>query len=819
MNKTISALAKSRITYHKSRSILTGLAIALTTALLAGLVTSAIGIFDTNRQQALAEGNHHAVIRHLTAAQIEMLQNHLDVEALETSIQFATISYDHMDGYLTTDSTLKEGIYSRTGALMEGHFPETAEEICAPYAFFRRMDTEPVLGGKLTIPFRVGGEGLIQTREFTICGLVSERDLSGLNISDDRLSYSALVSEALVDQYLAPEERDYTAALRLSEEERFTEEQMEAAVRALCLNIDGDPDNISYNLKYLYTMLSASREMTMAVALIGLFVLFFSALVIYSIYYINVITDVQEIGKLKALGASAKQVKHLLYSESRNLCAVAIPAGLLLGYGIPAVLLPVIMNAIAEKSPFTAPIEHYHMFSLPALFIVTAAVLITVRISLSKPMRMAGKVSPIEAVRYQEHSGSADARKGRRNITLQGLCLANLARNRKRTIVTIVTMGLSCVLFMSLAATINSMNALDYARFAVPEGSFRLYLDCEWNDREYPENNFDTLQQQDLLGESLQKRIRYIDGVTDIGKSGYVLFDMDSSTPFFENHRKYSIAPFTREEVKDLQKHTTQGEIDYDDMLAENGAIWTTFSDWEDTGLSLDEPLALTIHDGDREIPLTVKVCAVVKESRHGYLILPEELWNELGLQADPTCELHISAEEAKYDEVKAALQEIAKENEHFTLYSLDEELQIGKLSVSIVKYPLYGILILVAVIGGMNLLNTMITSVVTRKREFGTLQALGLSDRQLGKMLSLEGAFFIVGTLLISVIVGNAFGYLIFLYAKKEQFIGISAYHYPVWETVFLAAMLICGQLFITAVINRRLRQESLIDRIRSGE
>lgn len=819
MNKTISDLAKSRILYNKSRSILTVLVIAMTSTLLMGLATSALGIFDINKQQALAEGNHHAVIRHLTAKQIDMLNNHLDVEALEASVQFATISFDHMEGYLTAGSTLKEGIYYGTGSLTEGHFPETADEICAPPAFFKRMNAAPVIGAKITVPFRVGGEGFIQTREFTICGLVSERDLTGLEIDDSRLAYSASVSEALVDEYLAPEQRDYTAALRLSGEDRFTEDQMEEAVRDLCLNIGGDPENISFHMKYLYTMLSAGREISAAVGLTGLLVLFFSSLVIYSIYYISVTTDVQEIGRLKALGASGKQIKRLLHSESRKLCAVAIPAGLLLGFGIPAVFLPVIVDAIAAKSPFTVPIEHCHMFSLPAFFGVAAAVLITVRLSLLKPVRLAGKISPVEAIRYQETSARAGERKGTMQISLLRLSLANLFRNRKRTLLTIMTMGLSCVLFMSLAGTLNSMNALDYARHNIPEGSFRLYLDCEWNDREYPENNFDALQQQNLFGEDFLNRILSIDGVTDIGKSGYVLFDMDSDVPFFENQRKYSIGPFSREEAEYLQEHTVQGEVDYDKMLAENSAIWTTFSDWEDTGLSLGEPVTVTIQDGPRRIPVEINVCAVIKDSRHGYLNIPEELWESLDLQFDPTCELHISVEESKYDEVKEALQKIADENEHFTLFSLDEELQIGNLSISIVKYPLYMILILVAVISCINLFNTMITSIVTRKREFGILQAVGLSDRQLIKMLSLEGLFFTAGTLLISVTAGNFFGYLVFLYAKKEQFLGISAYHYPIRETIGLAAILIFGQLFITAVMNRRLRRESLIDRIRDGE
>lgn len=818
-NNTISSLAKSRVTYHKSRSILTVIAITLTTTLLMGLVTSAIGIFDVNRQQALADGNHHAVISHLNAKQIEMLNNHLDVESLEVSTQFATISYDNMNGYLSSSSVLKEGIYHGIGNLTQGHLPEASDEICGPPAFFERMDTEPVIGNKIAIPFRVGGKGLIQMREFTICGLVSQKDLSGLDISDNRIVYSASVSDALVEEYLAKEELEYTAAIRLFGEENLSEDQMENKIKELCRNIDCRTDNITFNQQYLMTILTMSAEATVFVILTGLIILFFSALVIYSIYYISVITDVQEIGKLKALGASKKQVKHVLVSESMRLCAIAIPSGLLLGFGIPFILLPVILNALAKNSLMSYTIEEYHMFSLPALLGVTLAILVTVRLSLQKPLRMAGKISPIEAIRYQESSAGTGSRKGSLNVSLLQLSLANLSGNKKRTIVTIVTMGLSCVLFMSLAGTMNSMSALDQARYTIPEGSFRLKLDCEWNDKEYPENNFDTLQQQNLFGESFLQRIRDIDGVTDIGKNGYVLFSTDSSAPFFENHRKRDLAPISRDEAESLQKEITIGEIDYDKMLTENGVIFTGYLDWEEMGLSIGEPLTLTIHDGSREIPFTITVQAVAATGRHSYFILPEELWNTLDLQFDTTSDLYISIDQAKYDEVKTSLQEIVQENEHFSLYSLDEEMQLGALSVNMVKYPLYVILIMVAVIGCINLVNTMITSIVTRKKELGVLQAIGLDHRQLKKMLSGEGLFFTAGTLFISVTLGNLFGYLIFLYAKKRHLMGLSAYHYPIWETIGLAAMLIIGQLLITGMMNKRVHRESLIDRIRSGE
>lgn len=185
----ITSLAKSRIKYNKSRTILTAIAIMLTTMLLMGLGTSAVGLLDFNRQQASASSNVHAVLKNLTAEQVNRLKNHVDVESLKTSEIFATVEYGRMNGFLTYTQDIKSGIYHGIGTLIDGRYAEALNEICGPKAFFKRLDTEPVIGNTVTISFRPEGEGKIVTRDFVICGIVSEREVSNLDISDTRIAY------------------------------------------------------------------------------------------------------------------------------------------------------------------------------------------------------------------------------------------------------------------------------------------------------------------------------------------------------------------------------------------------------------------------------------------------------------------------------------------------------------------------------------------------------------------------------------------------------------------------------------------------------
>ena len=817
--KMINTLAVSRIKYNKSRTILTVISIMLTTVLLMGLGTSAVALVDINRQQAVFSGNTHARLLGLSEEQVMMLSSHMDVEALRIRNTFATVEYEKMNGILTFSKDLKEGIYQGIGNIIEGRAAESTDEIYGPSAFFERMGVEAKIGNKITISFRVNGEGFVQTREFTICGLMSQVDMSNVDISDSRIVYGAVISEALVDEYIDAKERIYDASIRVYGEDELSYDKMKEKIEAVAQNIGCDKTNIDLNGQYLYTMTDPGTEIASIVGAIAFIIIIFSGLVIYSIYYVSVITDVQEIGKLKAIGASDKQIRKLLLSEGLRVAVLAIPIGLLIGYFIPYFAFPIVIKRVLEVSVTAVPVGSLNMFSLPITLLVAAVVVITVVISLLKPMKMAAKVSPIEAIRYQESSSSAKIRKGNKSVNVFKLSAANLIRNKKRTLVTIITMGLSCVLFMTLAGVMSSMSSEDIARRNIDKGDFRLSLDYSVNDKEYPENNLDFLQQENIFNKEFVENIEKIDGVKSVERGHYLLVGSDFPSEVFKDGRRERITYMDREGAAEYQREVKKGEIDYDKMISENGVVLGGNFFMDEYGFKIGDIVELNVYDGSRQLSFTIKIMASVDEIDKGLFIIPKEIWDGLGLEFDTTTDLYISVDSAKYESVKESLEKIADTRSDFVLYSMDEELNLGKMSTAMVKYPMYLILIIIAVIGFMNLINTMITSIVTRKRELGILQAIGLSDRQLTKMLAGEGMVFTAGTLISSVTIGNLFGYQVFLWAKENHFMSLSRYHYPFAETVALALALILGQLFLTNFIGRSIRKQSLIDRIRNGE
>ena len=785
----MTSLAGKRIRYNKSRTLLTAVAVALTAMLLMALGTSVTGLLDFNRQQAAANSNVHATIQNLTGAQIEKLSNHADVESLETNEIFATIEYGKMNGFLTYSREIKDGIHYGTGEITEGKMPERPDEIASSSAFFERMGVEPEVGNTFPVSFRVQGKGEIQTREFTISGILSSRDLSELDISDSRLAYGGQISGALADEMIPEQDRMYNAVIRVTGEEELNYDEITQKINDLARDIGAGENDVSLNKEYLSTATDPGTETLQIAAAIALMIVIFSGMVIYSIYYVGVITDVQEIGKLKALGATKKQIRHMLQKEGMFVSVIAIPAGLLLGFLIPYLVLPAVMRKAAEVSMMPFEAENIHMFSLAVMLLVVAVVLFTVYLSLLKPSRMAGKISPVEAMKYQESSDGKKSRKGNISVSVSRLAKANLVRNRKRTAVTMITMGLSCVLFMSLAGILNSMSADDIADRQLEGADFRIELDYSVNDETYPENNLDVINQNNPFTGDLLQQIQSIKGMEEFRSIRAVPVSSDFPSDLFAEGR-IALSDVSREKTESWENDVKRGKLDYDSLIGERkeggavscGAVFTSDTFMDEYGFAIGDQVEFTVYDGGRQIPLTVTIQASVDDGGSAAFVIPEESYEALGLENNSITDLFISVKDDAYDSVKRELQNIADENSRFSLYSRDEELDIGAMSVNVIKYPMYAILLMIAVIGFMNLINTMIISIVTRKKELGMLQAIGLSDRQLTRMLAGEGLVFTAGTLAAALTLGNLLGYLIFLWGKESHFMSVTEYHYPVW-------------------------------------
>ena len=169
-------------------------------------------------------------------------------------------------------------------------------------------------------------------------------------------------------------------------------------------------------------------------------------------------------------------------------------------------------------------------------------------------------------------------------------------------------------------------------------------------------------------------------------------------------------------------------------------------------------------------------------------------------------------------------LENLAKTSVYLTTDSFEKHVETWETAVTVMTVLGYAFLLILGAVGVMNLINTMVNSIYTRRRELGIIQAIGMSEKQLVRMLQLEGLFYTAGTLLVALGIGSLAGYGIFLYAKAEyakaeNMMNITVYHYPGIQAAVLAVAVAALQMILTCAVSRNFRRMSLTDRIRYGE
>lgn len=279
--------------------------------------------------------------------------------------------------------------------------------------------------------------------------------------------------------------------------------------------------------------------------------------------------------------------------------------------------------------------------------------------------------------------------------------------------------------------------------------------------------------------------------------------------------RRTEVGGISENDLLSLNKSLKRGTLDYDELVHSNGIIFTWDILFEQYGFEIGDTIQLTLYDGNKKIPFTGTLMASTNSSDDTFLIADEVL-QQLITETNPASAIYITVQPEKFESAKAQIDTLQQENTRFMFKSYDEELGIAKQLIRTIQYTIYGLLIVIGIIGYISLINTMITSILVRKKELGILQAIGLSDKQLRQMIHREGLFFTFGTLALSLTIGNGLGYLLVRIIINTQILTISQYEYPITQTLVLIVAVVIGQIAITVFVNRYIHKQSLVERMR---
>lgn len=793
--KTTTKLAVGSLKTGKTISVLTGIAIFLTTALIT-IITFGCNAVIRHQKASAAEtyGEHFGTFSRVTPEQTERIRLHSKFYnvGLETYAGKGVCKGYDMSLYAMDRVTLMLSHFD----IESGCYPNAENEILSQRGFFQAYGYKnPKIGDTVKIPFRINGTGKIQKKSFTISGF-----LPSSRANDLSKKYSAYVSEAFLDACI-PDETNRLVFLnfQIRNEENLNSSQMEQEILNLAKELNISEKQVSLNRNYLLWQLDPATETIVPGICIVLIIMVVSTLVIYNIFNMAAIRKIREYGRLKAIGANQKQLKSIIRVEGFLLSAVSVPAGILLGSFLLKLWFGVYMKISVS------------VFSLPLTVLVAFLTLCTVALSMKKPVRLAAKTSPVEAIRY-EAGGRETMRKGKKDIRIVSLTLSNLSLHKKRTVTTILTMGLSCVLFIIIANITGNMSAEPQARENIEHGRFRIEIDAPLNDTSYPENNMNEVQKQAPFDKAFQNRLLEIPGVTEV-RSRKILPVYDKNT---KNYLTISIV--NEEDFAWLEKNAERGTVDYKETAETGGVIymWDYFFDDE---YKLGDLYQCEILDGDRRVPFQGPVLGTCSHSNDSEITMTEATFETLGIQEDMTSILFVDCDPDKEAEVKNELEQIVDSMDNISMQSFQNEVDLLNYQIIFIKSAAYSLLVILSLIGFMNMANTMITSIVTRKREFGILQAIGMTNRQFNGMLQLEGLVFTLGTVTISLTLGNLFGYFAFCICKEQGIVGLFEYHLPYPELIFFVITIILLQGILAFILSKNVKKESLVERIRYEE
>ncbi|HBH3326521.1 TPA: FtsX-like permease family protein [Clostridioides difficile] len=789
-------IAKSNLKQNKSKSIL-----IIITIILSTLMLSSIGIYIVDAGAYQKEntikysGNYQGILANVDEKQADILSNHADVE-LTGEMNGVGVEKLEDDSNISLAYMNEDALKLNSFEFIKGKLPSKENEIVLDSGALKALGYKNKdLGEKIKISYDDYKNDKKIEKEFIISGILKTSE-----ISEAGKYYYAIISESYMRNTRDMSQEDFNIYVKFNDKSNLSIEQAKEKLDKIANDIGLDTINTAVNENYI-NALKPDMETIMGGVFVGLVIVLSSILVIYNIFYISIVTKVQEFGKLRAIGATKKQIKNIVFKEGFILAGIAIPIGIILGYVLANIIIKSFMDIDVKSS------------RLPVILSVVVISFISVVLSLLKPMKVASKVSIVDAVRYTGNKiSNKSKRKGYKNINLKRLSHANLERNKKRTYMTLASLILSGTIFITVSTALESFDAEKMAREHFPYDIEVRLSGYEMNSDKNPKDNLNILQMDNPLSKDFFNQIKNMEGIKRIESARSVKIGMED----YDVEFKYDLLQSINEnDVKSLNKNIIDGKINLERLQTGDEIVITHVDTAKEMGVKAGDKIRLTLYDGDKKIKKEFKVQAIAM-GVPSFGIGKDFI--DRTLKYDSTSSLGIYTEEGKYQEIKDSIKKIAKNNGFLETDFIDSRIESNKATISFIKIMGYTLTGIIGVIGFMNLVNTMITSIVTRKKELGMLQAIGLTNKQLVKMLNSEAIYYTSGMMIGSILFGGILGYIAVIFLKKTGLF-YATYSLPIVPILLMIVCILIAQFITTYLIGRSFNKESLIDRVRYSE
>lgn len=868
--KVIRHLSNQSLKNNKMRNIFAVTAISLTALLFTALFSLGMGMIQLTQEQSMRQVGTwaHAGLKDVTVEEYEKLSSHPFVK---------DSSYDIIIGIADNEQLIKRQTELRYTEsknlnfgfieLKEGKLPHKEDEIVVDTIVMDMLNVPHKIGEKISLKFNFMGREYDEN--FTVSGWYEGDPVIGAS--------QAYLSKTFINQLTKSyTEADFVSAKKtdslgvgliqaniLFNNSKHIEEKLMQVIEESGYS----KAEIDYGINWAYVSLT-SQDMDVT-SLIIIVVVFFvmmltGYLIIYNIFQISIISDIRFYGLLKTIGATKKQIQRLVKRQAIILSCIGIPIGLTLGYFVGNLMLPLFLqvtNGLNSSGFHTKPDPYIFLFG--ALFS-----LFTVFISCRKPGKIAGSVSPIEATKYADSKEvKKKFKKTKDGAKLTKMALANMSRNKKKTMVVVLSMSLSVILLTEVVTLTKSFRLDLYLESMLTGdfmiGSVTLMNNGPANDLALTQDFYNVVDSQEgiesssrlyhskgflnhILAESGQKRFRefydndqltiYEGACSNIKKIQNIL---TKNAPIEEQRFAYDDPLLNKLKVLegeiDLGKFNTGKYILVGPVTEINN---TYYSPGDKVELQFQGPDSELVEVKDEdgniidyqwvnntkkiyEVMAVVDIPYSMTERRFHSNALVTILPVEELLENDSNAECFAASlliENDKEVAFQSFLENYTTQVDPNTDFESKEGLRDEFASMTRTIGLVGGALsFVIAIIGILNFVNTMLTSVITRKREFAMMQSIGLTNDQLKKMLLYEGLYYVCFTAIISFIIGSLLS--ISAIRAFNNIAKFFEYHFTIIPFIAVLPAFLVIAFIVPLIAYHNAKNQSIVERIRNAE
>lgn len=475
----VKKLSSRSLRHNRTRNLFAVLAIILTGMLFTAVFSLLGGVMQVTEESTMREvgGRAHAGLKGATMEQYEKIISDPLVKRSDYNILIGVaeniLKRSGEVRYLPEEKSLEDYFIT----LEEGHLPDTEDGIVVDTFVMDECKIPHALGEKITLVIPFMGEKV--EKEFTVSGWYEGDSISHaseLFVSEAFwMELKGDLTDADFKAWGEEHPEDVNVGLLAANLYFDNSSHIEEKVRTVIEHAGYEPEkDVDYgvNWAYMENRLEQVDPFTIVMAAGAVCVILLTGyLIIYNIFQISVMGDIRFYGLLKTIGTTKKQLRRLIMRQAMVLSLIGIPLGLLLGYGIGKVLLPFMMSFMDYGN--AAVSLEFH----PLIFVFGAAFsILTVFLSCRKPGKIAGSVSPVEAVKYtegapgssrilrkraksREKSGITKKKSGDKkthSFSVQRMAFANLGRNKRKTGVVVTAISLSMILLTLVMTGVGS---------------------------------------------------------------------------------------------------------------------------------------------------------------------------------------------------------------------------------------------------------------------------------------------------------------------------------------------------------------------------